>query len=65
MRTTVTKETCVVDHLIEVATLGAIKPEPYYKATVTEGGRSVTATSNDKQAAVSSALSKLHDTKRK
>ena len=65
MKTTVSKFTSVVDDIIEVATLGAVKSEPQYRATVSDEGRSATATSNDKQAAVASALDKLHDARRK
>lgn len=64
MKTSVTKYTSVMDDLLEVATLGAVKAEPQYRATVSDEGRSATATSNDKQAAVESALDKLHHTRR-
>ena len=63
MKTNVTKHTSAVDKFIEAATLGAVEAKPQYRATVSDEGRSATATSNDKQAAVASALDKLRNTR--
>jgi len=61
MKTTVSKSTSIVDEIIEASTLGAIKAEPTYTATVRDEGRTASASSNDKDAAVASALSKMRD----
>jgi hypothetical protein len=58
MKTTVTKEYNTFEQILEPLTLGLITPSVHYEAKVEGDGHKATATSNDKDAAVASALEK-------
>ncbi len=58
MHTSVKQKTDTFEAIMEPLTLGLITPSKYYEATVSGDGHSATARSNDKDAAVASALAK-------
>ena len=58
MHTSVKKEISAFDQIVEVFSLGVLPATPSFKATVDGDGHEATATSNDREAAIETALTK-------